>query len=91
MSEPHILLARIAADLAALRQLLAADDLPVRQYAPPPEAWLAPCQLADRLGIGEAYARKLIGRGIKLDLPGFEKRGGRLFATVDAVKELRET
>lgn len=53
------------------------------------EAYLQPCVIADRLGIGEAYTRKLINRGLRLDEPGFEKRGGRLFATVEAVKSLR--
>ena len=91
MSEPHILIARIEADLAALRQLLAADDLPVRQYAPPHEAWLAPCQLSERLGLGQPYIRKLIWRGLNQELPGFKREGGRLFATAEAVKEIRDS
>lgn len=60
-----------------------------RPVVPIAEAFLQPCVLADRLGISEAHTRKIIGRGLKLDEPGFEKRGGRLFATVDAVKALR--
>jgi hypothetical protein len=53
-----------------------------------PEEWLAPCQLAGRLGIGEPYVRKLIRRGMLEGLPGFTKEGGRLSATIRAVKAL---
>lgn len=54
-----------------------------------PDRWLEPCLIADRLGIGEAYVRRLINRGMAAGIVGCEKRGGRLFATVEAVRELR--
>lgn len=87
MTEALALIRRIEGDLAALRRLL---DVPAAEpeRAPAPEEYLAPCQLADRLGIGEAYARKLIRRGLKRGEPGFVKRGGRLFATAEAVKTI---
>lgn len=84
MTEALAILSRIERDLASLRALLGAPE----ERDPEPEEMLAPCQLADRLGIGEAYVRKLIGRGIAQELPGFERRGGRLFATADAVRAL---
>lgn len=62
---------------------------PPRAPEPIPEEWLSPSEIAYRLGIGAAYCRKLIGRGLNADLPGFEKRGGRLFATVGAVAQTR--
>lgn len=83
MTEALALIRRIEGDLAALRRLL---DVPAAE--PEAEEWLAPCQLADRLGIGEAYCRKLIKRGLANGIPGFAKRGGRLFATVEAVNEI---
>jgi len=88
MADAAALLARIMADLAELRALL---DVPEaeQERQPVPEAFLALCQLADRLGIGEAYTRKLIRRGIRQGLLGFEKRRGRLFATAEAVAALR--
>lgn len=49
---------------------------------------LEPCLIADRLGLSEGYIRKLVKRGLAQDLPGFEKRGGRLFASPDAVRSL---
>lgn len=49
---------------------------------------LEPCLIAYRLGVSESYARKLIKRGIAQNLPGFEKRGGRLFAAPDAVEAI---
>ena len=55
----------------------------------PAEQWLEPCLLADRLGLSEPHVRRLINRGIKLDLAGCERRGGRLFATVEALEAMR--
>lgn len=49
---------------------------------------IEPCLIADRLQLSEAYVRKLIRRGLTQDLPGFERRGGRLFAAPDAVKAM---
>lgn len=85
MNDALALIARIEADLASLKRLL---DVPAAANDTAPEEWLAPCQIAERLGIGEAYARKLIRRGLVQELPGFDKRGGRLFACADAVAGL---
>ena len=85
MTDPLALIARIERDLATLRRLI---DPPKIEPAADREEWLAPCQIAERLGIGEAYARKLIRRGLKQELSGFDKRGGRLFACADAVAGL---
>ena len=85
MTDALALLCRIEADLAKLRSLL---DAPV-PAEPAAEEWLAPCEIAGRLGIGEPHVRKLVKRGIARDLSGFAKRGGRLFATVDAVRSIR--
>ena len=71
------------------KALLAAD-------APPMEArsklnhedWLMPGIIAYRLGVGEPQIQKLIERGIKRNEPEFEKIGGRLFATIEAVRRL---
>lgn len=49
---------------------------------------IEPCLIADRLGLSEAYVRKLIRRGLTQALPGFEKRGGRLFAAPEEVEAL---
>lgn len=54
-----------------------------------PEQWLEPCVLAYRLGIGEAYVRRLCQRGLKQGSPGVRKDGGRWQATADAIKTLR--
>lgn len=84
MNDALALIARIEADLATLRRLLDAPD----EAEPEPEEWLPPCEISYRLGIGEAYVRKLIRRGLGDGLAGFEKRGGRLSATTDAVKAI---
>lgn len=96
MTEALALVARIEADLAALRALLDAPREPEAHRQSPQNAaiesklgeWLEPCLLADRLRLSEGYVRKLIKRGIGQELPGFAKRGGRLYAATDAVKEL---
>lgn len=62
---------------------------PPRAPEPIPEEWLEPGLIAGQLGIGEAYCRKLINRGRTRRLPGFKKLGGRLYATVEAVKDIR--
>ncbi|KRA84175.1 hypothetical protein [Altererythrobacter sp. Root672] len=49
---------------------------------------IEPCLIADRLGLSEGYVRKLVKRGLAQGLAGFEKRGGRLYATTEAVKQL---
>ena len=53
------------------------------------EDWLAPSEIAYRIGVGEQHVRRLIGRGIKLGERGFERRGGRLFATMAAIEAMR--
>lgn len=60
-----------------------------RPALPIPEAWLEPGLIAYRLGIGEAYVRKLCGQALRLDLPGVRKVGGRWQATVEAIDSLR--
>ena len=87
MNDALALIARIESDLASLKRLL---DVPATAPETPPEDWLAPCQIAERLAIGESYARKLIRRGLVQELPGFTKRGGRLFACADAVAGVRD-
>jgi hypothetical protein len=47
-----------------------------------------PGLIAHRLDLSEGYTRKQIKRGVAQGLPGFEKRGGRLYAAPEAVKEL---
>lgn len=84
MPDALALLSRIEADLAELRRLL---DAPA-PAEPEPEEWLPPCDLAFRLGIGENYVRRIIRRGVAEGVAGCEKRGGRLYATADAVKGL---
>lgn len=71
----------IAVSIAAVpREPLAAVD---------PEEWLAPGRLADRLGIGEPYVRKLCARGSRDGEPGIRRDGGRWLATVDTIDRLR--
>ena len=63
---------------------------PIRlEPAPMPEEWLAPCQLADRLGLCESHIRKMINRGLQNGRTDCERRGGRLAATVNAIQNLR--
>ncbi|MFN6935545.1 MAG: hypothetical protein ACK4NZ_10390 [Tsuneonella sp.] len=54
-----------------------------------PQEWLAPGQLADRLGIGEPYVRKLCSRGARAGDPGIRREGGRWLATIDTIDRLR--
>ena len=82
------LLARIEADIAALRAMHQAPCLepePVEM----PEAWLAPCQIADRLGLGERYVRRLLARALRDGHEGVRKPAGRWQATMAAVNDLR--
>jgi hypothetical protein len=93
VTDPRALVERIERDLAELKAALARGENPHDATAEFPqiaaEEFLAPCQLAERLGVGEAYTRKLIKRGLAHGLDGFDKRGGRLFATADSVAALR--
>ena len=84
MTDALALLSRIEADLAELRRIL---DAPT-PAEPACEEWLQPCEIAFRLGIGENYVRRIIRRGVAEGVAGCEKRGGRLYATADAVKGL---
>lgn len=82
------IIARIEADLVLLREMLGAPA-PAMPH-PEPEEFLPPCLLAGRLGVGEAYARKLCERGLKLGVVGVERRGGRWVATVEALSAVRD-
>ena len=84
MTDALALLARIEGDLATLRAMLTAPD--AIDCEPTADEYLEPCVIADRLGLSEGYTRKLIRRGIAEGAPGFRKRGGRLLATVAAVR-----
>lgn len=85
MTNALAILARIEADLATLRRLL---DVP-EEPAPELEEWLTPCQIADRLGVGERYVTKLLARGLSAGHPGVRKPAGRWKATMVAVHDLR--
>ena len=87
MNDPLALIARIERDLAALRAMLPAER--EAEEMPAAEEWLAPCQIADRLGIGEPHVRKLCSRALKLAHAGVRKDGGRWLATVEAIEALR--
>nr|WP_166177012.1 hypothetical protein [Altererythrobacter segetis] len=83
MTAALALIARIEADLAELRRLL---DAPAE---PEPEEWLEPSVIAYRLGIGEAYVRRLCDRGLDAGDAGVRRVGGRWLATADAIDGLR--
>ena len=53
------------------------------------EAWLEPGRIADRLGLTEAYVRKLCARGARGGCAGIRKDGGRWLATVEAIEDQR--
>ena len=59
------------------------------QPQPIPDEWLEPSIIAYRLGIGEAYTRKLCQRGSLEGVPGVRKCGGRWQATMAAIEYLR--
>lgn len=85
MSDPLALISRIERDLAALRLMLGVPEL-----EPEVEEWLEPCVIAGRLHCSEAHVRRLCERGLKLGIPGIEKRGGRWAATINAVRDARD-
>lgn len=78
--------------IEALLRRLVGDDEPVELETvadSAPEEFLEPCVIAGRLGISEAYVRKLCSRGQILGEPGIEKPGGRWRATTEAIDKLR--
>ena len=76
-------LARVEAKLDMLLGIERPPEIPIA------EEMLEPCVLADRLGIGEPYVRKLCSRARREGVAGVEKVGGRWRATVEAIEALR--
>jgi hypothetical protein len=56
---------------------------------PATEEFLEPCRLADRLGLSEAYVRRLCSRGHKVGEEGIRRHGGRWLATAQTIERLR--
>lgn len=83
-SEAAFLRARIASDLARLAQLETDPD-----PEPASEQFLAPCDLAYRLGLGENYIRRLCRRGHAEGIAGIRREGGRWLATIEAIEKVR--
>ena len=63
--------------------------LPTSEPPPEPEQWLEPCRIAARLGVTEAYVRKLCSRGQRGGVEGVRKEGGRWLATIEAIEAQR--
>lgn len=69
--------------------IVALRAAPVARAEPIVDEFLEPCRLADRLGLSEAYVRRLCSRGHKVDEPGIQRNGGRWFATIETIDRLR--
>lgn len=63
------------------------------QATPPPAdplpELLEPCVIGYRLNLGEAYVRRLCRRGQAAGIAGIERRGGRWFASIQAIERAR--
>ncbi|WP_235912601.1 hypothetical protein [Croceibacterium salegens] len=55
------------------------------------EEWLTPCQIAYELRMSVQHCRRLVNRALKSGHFGFERKCGRLFAKLKALRDFRDT